>query len=312
MNTLLILDDDASTYQAEVSKRNLPKLEIVTASDVLGAQEYAPFVDIIFGKPALVASILSETTRLQWVQSTFAGVEPLCKPDLPDNYLLTGVKDLFGSLMSEYVFGYILARERSILATDRNQQKKIWHRIKYRSLAEITIGIIGLGSIGKEIAQTARHFNMKTLGMKRTQDDVDFVDRLYLPSELDEFLPQLDYLVLILPDTVESRNFITIKELKLMKNSAILVNVGRGVTVNQKDLIVALDSKRIGGAILDVFEEEPLASESPLWGMENVVVTPHNSAYSFPEQVAEIFCENYLRFLDGAPLDCVVDLNRGY
>ena len=98
MNKLLILDDDASTYQAEIRKRNLPEIEIVTALDVHEAQKHAPFVDIIFGKPALVASILSETTRLQWVQSTFAGVEPLCKPDLPDNYLLTGVKDLFGSL----------------------------------------------------------------------------------------------------------------------------------------------------------------------------------------------------------------------
>ena len=312
MNKLLILDDDASTYLAEISKRNLPKIEIVSALDIPEAQKHAPFVNIIFGKPALVASILSETKRLQWVQSTFAGVEPLCKPDLPNNYLLTGVKDLFGSLMREYVFGYILARERSILATDRNQQRKIWHRIKYRSLADITIGIVGLGSIGKEIALTARHFDMKILGMKRTPDNVDFIDRLYLPSELDEFLPQLDYVVLILPDTAESRDFITIRELNLMKKSAVLVNVGRGATVNQKDLIAALDSERIGGAILDVFEEEPLPSDSPLWSMENVMLTPHNSAYSFPEQVTDIFCENYMSFVNGSPLDCVVDFNRGY
>ena len=97
-----------------------------------------------------------------------------------------------------------------------------------------------------------------------------------------------------------------------MKNSAILVNVGRGGTVNQKDLIEALDSKRIGGAILDVFEEEPLAPDSPLWSMENVMITPHNAAYSFPEQVTKIFFENYLRFLDGSPLHFVVDIKRGY
>jgi phosphoglycerate dehydrogenase-like enzyme len=312
MNKLLILDDDASAYHAEITRLNLPEIEIVTAVNVPEAQKHTPSVNIIFGKPALVASIISETPRLQWVQSTFAGVEPLCKTGLPHNYILTGVKDLFGSLMSEYVFGYILARERSILATERNQKRKIWTRFKYRSLAEIVIGLVGLGSIGRNIALTARHFDMKVLGMKRTPGDVDFVDRLYLPTELDDFLPQLDYLVLILPDTAESRNFISLKELNVMKNSAILVNVGRGVTVNQKDLIAALDSKRIGGAILDVFEEEPLAPDNPLWSMENVMITPHNAAYSFPEQVTDIFFKNYLRFLDGSPLHCVVDFNSGY
>jgi len=312
MNKLLILDSNASTYLAEISKRDLDAIETVGAVDEQEARQHASWATIIFGNPSLIAPILQEAKQLQWVQSTFAGVEPLCKADLPKNYLLTGVKDLFGSLMSEYVFGYILSRERSILATDRNQQKKVWNRIKYRSLADITIGVVGLGSIGRALARTARHFNMRVLGMKRTSGAVDCVDQLYLPSELGRFLPQLDYLVLILPDTAESRNFITSKELSLMKENAVLINVGRGVTVNQGDLIAALESKRIGGAILDVFEQEPLPSDNPLWEMKNVVVTPHNSAYSFPEQVVEIFCENYQRFSDSLPLRHVVDFNRGY
>ncbi|MEJ2134006.1 MAG: D-2-hydroxyacid dehydrogenase [Desulfofustis sp.] len=312
MNNLLIFESDASVYLGEISKRDLGNIQIVAAVDDQQAQKYASWANIILGQPALIASILKETDQLQWVQSTFAGVEPLCKPGLPQNYLLTGVKDIFGPLMSEYVFGYILSRERSILATDRNQQNRVWQRIKYRSLANITIGIVGLGSIGRAIARTAAHFNMRVLGMKRTSGEVDFVDQLYLPSELDIFLPQLDYLVLILPDTSESRNFITRKELNMMNKSSILINVGRGVTVNQSDLIAALESKTIGGAILDVFEEEPLLPDNPLWGMKNVVVTPHNSAYSFPEQVVDIFCENYQRFVDGLPLRYAVDFNRGY
>jgi phosphoglycerate dehydrogenase-like enzyme len=312
MNNLLIFESDASVYLGEISKRDLGNIQIVAAVDDQQAQKYASWANIILGQPALIASILKETDQLQWVQSTFAGVEPLCKPGLPQNYLLTGVKDIFGPLMSEYVFGYILSRERSILATDRNQQNRVWQRIKYRSLANITIGIVGLGSIGRAIARTAAHFNMRVLGMKRTSGEVDVVDQLYLPSELDIFLPQLDYLVLILPDTSESRNFITRKELNMMNKSSILINVGRGVTVNQSDLIAALESKTIGGAILDVFEEEPLLPDNPLWGMKNVVVTPHNSAYSFPEQVVDIFCENYQRFVDGLPLRYAVDFNRGY
>ena len=312
MNRLLILDDEASTYREAILRRSLSEIEIVTAIDTDEAQQHVSSANIIFGKPALIASILSEANRLQWVQSTFAGIEPLCRPGLPKEYLLTGVKGLFGSLMSEYVFGYILASERSIIATDVNQQKKIWNRIKYRSLAELTIGIAGLGSIGRAIARTASHFDMRVLGLKRTPDKVDCVNQLYLPSELDVFLQQLDYLVLVLPDTAESRNFITSNELNMMKESSILINVGRGVTVNQRDLIAALDKRRIAGAILDVFEEEPLPPDNPLWSMENVVVTPHNSAYSFPEQVADIFCENYLRFVDGLPLRYAVNFSRGY
>jgi phosphoglycerate dehydrogenase-like enzyme len=312
MNRLLILDRDASTYATELNRRHLPDIEIVTAADEDEARPHASSVNIIFGQPALIAAIIEHTEHLQWVQSTFAGVEPLCKPGLPKHYLLTGVKDLFGSLMSEYVFGYILSRERSVLATAQNQRKKVWHRFTYRPLADITIGIVGLGSIGRAIARTAAHFNMRVLGMKRTSGQVDCVDQLFLPSEIDVFLPQLDYLVLILPDTAESRKFIGSRELSLMKDSSILINVGRGATVNQDELLAALESKRIGGAILDVFEEEPLPPDNPLWSMENVVVTPHNSAYSFPGQVAEIFCENYLYFVEGEPLRYVVDFNRGY
>ena len=312
MNHLLILDKDAETYLREVEPQNLPDLAIRTAVDSKEAQSHVSDAQIIFGQPALIAEILPQAQQLQWVQSTFAGIEPLCKPHLPVNYVLTGVKDIFGSLMREYVFGYILARERSLLTTHQNQRDKVWYRIPYRSLADITIGIIGLGSIGKSIAKTARHFDMRVLGMKRTADKLDDIDALYLPSAIDEFLPQLDYLVLILPDTADSRDFITAKELSMMKDSAVLINVGRGVTVNQRDLTEALVKKQIGGAILDVFVEEPLPENDPLWSMENVVVTPHNSAYSFPAQVARIFADNYRRYMDNRELLYRVDFSRGY
>jgi phosphoglycerate dehydrogenase-like enzyme len=312
MHKLLIYDDDASTYLAEIRRRNLPEIEIFTAISLDEAQIHAPSADIIFGRPALVASILSAAKQLRWVQSTFAGVEPLCKSHLPDNYVLTGVKELFGSLMSEYVLGYILARERSILATARNQQEKIWHRIKYRSLSGITIGIVGLGSIGRELARTASHFKMRTLGLKRTPGAVDHVEQIYQPTELHQFLPQLDYLVLVLPDTFETRHFISKNELALMKDSSVLINVGRGVTIDQDDLIAALQNRIIGGAILDVFEDEPLPADNPLWDLDNVVITPHNSAFSFPDQVADIFCENYLRFVNGLPLRYEVNFSQGY
>jgi phosphoglycerate dehydrogenase-like enzyme len=153
---------------------------------------------------------------------------------------------------------------------------------------------------------------MRTLGLKRTPGDIDNVEQIYQPTELNQFLPQLDYLVLVLPDTSETRCFISKNELALMKDTAVLINVGRGVTIDQNDLIAALQARIIGGAILDVFEEEPLPPENPLWNMENVVITPHNSAFSFPDQVAEIFCENYLRFIKGLPLRHEVNFSQGY
>ena len=116
----------------------------------------------------------------------------------------------------------------------------------------------------------------------------------------------------MLPDTPQSRNFISAEELSRMHEQAVLINVGRGVSVNQQDLAAALAAKQIGGAVLDVFEQEPLPPDSPLWAMENVIITPHNSAYSFPDQVAAIFCDNYLRFVENSPLNHLVDFNRGY
>ncbi len=312
MNTLLILDGEAPTYEAELRKKDLPDLKSDIAQDVKAAEPLLREVEIIFGTPALIAEVVHRAPQLKWVQSTYAGVEQLCQPDLPRSYLLTGIKELFGIFMREYVFAYILARERSLLETHGNQQKKIWSRIDYRSLNRATIGIVGLGSIGAQIARTAQHFDMRVLGMKRTAGRIDYVDHLYMTHEMEAFLPQLDYLVLVLPDTVESKNFIAAKELELLPPGAVLINVGRGSSVNQPDLVRALESDQISGAVLDVFEQEPLPEDSPLWAMENVMITPHNSAYSFPDQIADIFAANYTRYIAGSPLEYLVDFNRGY
>ena len=312
MNRLLILDGEAPIYQAELGNKALPNLKIDIAQDVEMAAPLLPEVEIIFGTPALVAEVVHRAPLLKWVQSTYAGVEQLCQPDLPRSYLLTGIKGLFGSFMREYVFAYILARERSLIETHENQRQKIWSRINYRSLKNVTIGIVGLGSIGAQVARTAQHFEMRVLGMTRTASQIDFVDHHYMPNEMDDFLPQLDYIVLVLPDTPESRCFVSAEELALLPPEAVLINVGRGSSINQSDLVNALESGQISGAVLDVFEQEPLPDDSPLWAMENVMITPHNSAYSFPDQIADIFAANYARYIVGSPLDYLVDFNRGY
>ena len=312
MKRLLILEKNAPTYVEEIAGRNLPELEIFSAGSVDEGLRYISEVDIILGRPEFVAPLLKHAHKLQWVQSTFAGIDPFCVDGLRTDYTLTGVKDVFGSLMSEYVFAYILALERNLFATLQNQQQKNWSPISYVGLDNKTIGIVGLGSIGSHIARTASFFGMRVLGLKRTKGTIDHVEQLFTPSEIQTFLPLLDYLVLILPDTAASQHFIGLEELQAMKETAILMNVGRGSAVNQEELILALQRGYIRGAVLDVFEQEPLPENSPLWNLPNVYITPHNAAFSFPEQISTIFCDNYLKFLDSKPLKYVVDFNSGY
>ncbi|NNK13388.1 MAG: hypothetical protein HKP52_04035 [Desulfofustis sp.] len=153
---------------------------------------------------------------------------------------------------------------------------------------------------------------MRVLGMKRSAGRIDSVDHHCMTSEMEAFLPQLDYLVLVLADTSESKQFISAKELALLPPGAVLINVGRGSSINQPDLIRALETGQINGAVLDVFEQEPLPEDRPLYAMENVMITPHNSAYSFPDQIADICAANYARYLAGSPLQYDVDFNRDY
>lgn len=312
MNTLLIIDKEVAVYAAALEEKQLPGLRV---EGVESPGEVSPMrleASIILGQPAMVAPILANMEHLQWVQSTFAGVEPLCASGLRRDYILTGVKNIFGLMMSEYVFGHILARERHLEAERRHQAKKEWKSLPYRSLNQLTIGIAGLGSIGRHVASTAHHFGMRVLGMKRTPEKVDFVEQVFPGHERDDFLPHLDYLVTILPETSQTRRFFQLEDLQKMKPSAILINVGRGTAIDPEALITALYENSIGGAVLDVFEKEPLPPESPLWQMPQVTITPHNAAVSFPEKIVEIFYDNYQRFIDRRPLKYSIDIERGY
>jgi phosphoglycerate dehydrogenase-like enzyme len=312
MNTLLIIDTEPAAYEADLKRESLPEMEIHAAQSPDEALETAPGANIILGQPPMVAPILARLDRLQWVQSTFAGVEPLCVSGLRSDYVLTGVKNVFGPLMSEYVLGHILFRERHLAETMRNQAQKKWHLFTYRPLTRLTMGIVGLGSIGRHVAATAHHFGMRVLGMKRTRGKMDHVERVFLPHERNDFLSRLDYLVSILPDTPQTRSFFTLEDFQRMKSSAVFINVGRGTVIDQSVLINALEENYIGGAILDVFKNEPLPPENPLWQMPQVTITPHNAALSLPDKVMEIFSDNYQRFIEHQPLKYVIDIERGY
>ncbi len=311
-NRLLILSRDPTRYAELIKRFDFTDLELVAFDSVEEAKKYVENCNIIFGAPKLIALILVAANKLQWVQSIFAGVEYLLSPPQRTDYILTGVKGVFGPLMSEYVFAYILAIERNILEVYENQQRKVWQKIQYKSLRGRLIGICGLGSVGLHIARTAKHFGMKVWGYKRSYEEVPGIDRIFTQSDFKEFLSNPDYIVITLPSTPDTLHLMDYDTIKAMKSSAVLINVGRGSVVSESALVRALEEKLIRGAVLDVFEEEPLPQESRLWALPNVVITPHNSGFSFPEDIVKIFAENYRRFVDKKPLKYIVDFNRGY
>jgi phosphoglycerate dehydrogenase-like enzyme len=312
VNRLLILSADAEKYAALIAAAGLDQLHIMTASDPGSAESLTPQCNIILGDPRLVSEVLASAQLLKWVQSSWAGVDHLCRPGLRRDYVLTGVKDIFGPRISEYVMMYLLSFERQIFTMRNNQLKRFWHPLPYRPLDEITMGIIGLGSIGRHLASMACHFGIRVIGMNQAGRPCVDVEKVFTAKDPAGFFEEADYIVLTLPDTPKTRHFINAEVLKLMKTSAVLLNVGRGSLINEADLVDALQNKIIGGAVLDVFSTEPLPPDSPLWQQPDIYLTPHNAAVTFPEDIVGVFADNYQRFLGKKPLRHVIDFDRGY
>lgn len=174
------------------------------------------------------------------------------------------------------------------------------------------MGLVGVGSIGAEIARAAKCFGLHTLGYTRQSEGCTYIDRYFHGDALAEMAAASDYLVCSLPNTTASRHLIDRPVLDALPPHALLVNVGRGSTVDETALIDVLRAGRIAGAVLDVFETEPLPTEHPLWTLPTVIVTSHTSALSYPEDIAPIFAENLRRFLASEPLLNVVDFERQY
>lgn len=311
MTDVLILTEDAADYT-----RHLPtsldgaRLHVATGEQDLGPE--CREAEVALAKPALLARVLDRLPRLRWVQSTFAGVDPLLRPGLRHDYTLTGVKGVFGPLMSEYVFGQIIALERGFEALRAAQRERRWEPLPYRGLSGRTLGVAGLGSIGRHIVATAQHFGMGVVGYRRSPGEVEGVDRVYSGEAFRDFIAVPEYVVLVLPATPESHHVVNADSLAAMGSDSWLINVGRGAVVDEAALAGALQARRIGGAVLDVFEDEPLPPESPLWDLDNCVVTPHVAAESFPSDIVAIFLENWRRYRSGESLQHVIDFQRGY
>jgi phosphoglycerate dehydrogenase-like enzyme len=257
--------------------------------------------------------LLRSAPRLQWVQVLMAGVEdvvPIARRH--PQIVFSRMVDAFSGYIAEYVFAELLARERGLDRTRAAQAERRWDRFVARTLAGKTLGVAGLGSIGTEVVRKARAFDMRVNGLSRTVAKSALVDRHFLPDRWCDFVADLDMLVLTLPRTSETEGVINQDVLSAMRSDAVLVNVGRGALVDEGSLLWALRHHRIGAAILDVFQNEPVPVDSPLWSAPNLVITPHLSGPTTAENAGAFFLDNLHRWRAGAPLRGTIDLDRGY
>ena len=312
MNNLIILSKNADKYRGLIEAEQLPNLNIIaTATHPDQIFSESP-CNILFGDSTLVSMVLNKLPQLQWVQTTWAGVEPLLKQGLRRDYLLTNARVVFGPLMSEYVFAYLLLHERRIFQRYQAQQNQIWDATITGSLRGKTIGLLGVGSIGVHLASTAKQFGMNVRGYSRTSRTCTDVDQYFQGADLQNFTCGLDYLVNSLPNTSETRHLVNSEMLGWLPSHAVFVNVGRGSTIDESALVTALTKGQIAGAVLDVFEKEPLPQDHIFWKTPNLFITSHTAAPSIPGDLALLFIENYHRYFQNLPLHHMVDFNRGY
>ena len=312
MHKLLILSRQAEEYRHLLELAKLPEIQIFSVTDVDKAKALDSDFEIVFGEPRLMRDLLTSLPLLRWVQSIYAGVELLLDPSLRRDYMLTNARNVFGGLMSEYVFGYLLNHERQILERYQAQQEHRWDGSDTGMLRGKTIGLLGVGSIGAHLARTSKFFEMTVRGYTRSSESCPEVDLYFHGDRLLDFAKGLDYLISVLPNTSATRHVVDAALLEALPPHAIFVNVGRGSALDELALIRALETKKIAAAVLDVFEQEPLPKEHPFWNTPNLLITFHTSAPSLPEDITKLFIENYHRYLDGEELMYRVDFVRGY
>ena len=259
--------------------------------------------------------LAARAPRLRWIHSLTVGVEQwLASPDLPPGAVLTCARGSHRLSMPENILGALFLVQKQFADIVLDQRERRWRRRVNDTLAGKTLGILGLGTIGTEVARKAAALEMRVLGASRSGRPSPIVERVWGPDGIAEVFAASDFVLLLLPSTRETRGIINRRTLSLMKPSAYLLNFARGDLIVDEDLVEVVRAHRIAGAVLDVFKTEPLPADSPLWITEGIVILPHVGGLH-PERdtlVAEGWLENLRRFVAGQPLRNVVDRALGY
>jgi phosphoglycerate dehydrogenase-like enzyme len=307
---------------ADAIRRRWPEMRVVHLPDYDRLPEELPDTDIFVGY-SLRAKQLKDAKKLKWIHSTAAGVAQLMYPELRDSgILVTNPRGVFSVPMAEHAMGLLLALARNFLDSVRQQdlshwsQQDLWDNPQH--LTELNgqvLLIVGYGSIGRELARRAKALDMRLWGVTRSgKGDLTYAERIVPASQLEEVLPQADFVVIAAPETPETKHLMGAPQFARMKPGARLINVARGSLLDEAALVRALESGALGGAALDVAETEPLPPESPLWRAPNLLITPHTSAVSdrLWSRESSLLMDLLESWFDGREMFNRVDFSRGY
>lgn len=315
VHTLLWLSETRDYRQALERAGLAPRLQIETlrvGESPTPAQLAQTEVMLALNAPP---GVLSNMPRLRWIQAITVGIDNwLARPDLGEDIALTCARGSHRVAMPENILGALFHITKPYARSTIDQKAGRWVRQVSEPLAGKTLGILGLGTIGQELARKAAALELRVIGTKRSPAPVAGVEKVYPPGEVDAVLAQSDFVLLLLPLTDETDCIINAATLAKMKPGAWLLNFGRGGLIDDDDLVAAVKAKTIAGAVLDVYRTEPLPAEHPFWGTEGITVMPHIGGLiaGRDEIVAAIFAENLRRYLGGEPLNALVERARGY
>ncbi len=315
-NKLLLWIEKAGLYHEALARAGLAaRLDIQEL-----APDAPPSAEQLAGTELMLTwtvppGMLAKMPRLKWIQTPNTGVAAwLKRPDLRPDIQLSCGRGIHRVQMPENILGALFHLTKPYMQSAQSQAERQWQRRQSKPLAGATLGILGLGTIGQELAKKAAALEMRVIGTRHSARPVPHVEKVLGAQGTDEILAQSDYVVVLLSDTPETENLIDARRLGLMKKSAWLINFARGNIIVDADLIAAVKAKTIAGAVLDVFRVEPLPAEHPFWSTEGILVLAHLGG-GHPDRekiVAELFVENLRRYLNGEPQPGLVDRQRGY
>jgi phosphoglycerate dehydrogenase-like enzyme len=313
---------NAPAWFSERLRSEFPEVNVVHLPDYKRMDAEIPDAEIVIAwsiRPEQVKT----AKRLRWIHSPAAAVHQLMFPELiHSEIVLTNAREVHGPVVAEHVMALIFALAKKIPGSVQLQQRHVWGQQllwdeipRVREVAGATLGLVGLGSIGRSVVRSAKALGMRVVAVREhPEKGSDGADVVLGPAQIDELFRQADYVILAAPVTDNTKAIANAERLGLMKSTACLINVGRGPLVDEAALAVALREKKIGGAALDVFPKEPLAADSPLWDLPNLLITPHTAALTDKlwERHYALFSEILRRYLAGQPLLAVVDKRKGY
>ena len=308
---------------AERLRERFPAVEIVHWNSYEGAEAHLRDSEVVF-TISFNANQLAASKQLRWIHSPTAAVHQFMFPEFVNSdVVLTNSSEIHGAVVAEHVLAFMFALSRKIPQSTLLQQKKVWGQEdiwnigpRPRELAGSTLGLIGFGSIGMRVGRIASAIGMRVIVQRQHPEKgkPQGVDAVFGPDEVDHLLAQSDFVVIAAPVTPATVGLISAARLAIMKPNAYLINVGRGPQIDEVALADALRNHRIAGAALDVFEEEPLPADSPLWALDNLLITPHTGGITEKawQRHYELFSENLRRYLAHEPLLYQVDKRQGY